>query len=215
MDSLVGKGVGGLGFLPKLMSLSLVESATTYAQQIAEYRVTTILEPLLQPILTEEEWQTTHQAATRKIYQAWWEKTDNRNEEQGREIVRLAVLAKEKEIAVSVGYNIAKNRVNNSRYVEAEEICREILQLGADYRILGTIARAEHILGFVVEALAHYEQALQLCPEDDLKEKATTQHNMAALKAQQGDIAGAIALFQQSLKIKDCINDVRGKAATL
>ncbi|WP_225894391.1 tetratricopeptide repeat protein [Atlanticothrix silvestris] len=201
--------------LPKLISLSLVQSATTYAQQIAEYRVTTILEPLLQPILTEEEWQTTRQGATRKIYQTWWEETDKRNEKQGREIVRLAVLGQEKEIAVSVGYNIAKNWVSNSRYVEAWEICREILQLGADYRILGTIAGAEHTLGFVVEALAHFEQALQHCPKEDLKEKATTLHEMARLKAQQGDIAGAIALFQQSLEIKESINDVRGKAATL
>ncbi|MEA5515833.1 CHAT domain-containing protein, partial [Nodularia sp. UHCC 0506] len=181
-------GVGGLGFLPKLISLSLVESATTYAQQIAEYRVTKILEPLLQPILTEEEWQTTRQAATRQIYQTWWEETDNRNEEEGREIIRLAVLGQEKEIAVSVGDIIAIRWVNNSRYVEAWELCQEILQLGKDYRLLGTIARAGQVLGFVKEALTHYERALELCPEDDLEQKAATLHNMAGLTAQQGDI---------------------------
>ncbi|BAT53298.1 TPR repeat-containing protein [Nostoc sp. NIES-3756] len=213
--SLVGKGFRGLGFLPKLISLSLVESATTYAQQTPEYRVTTILAPLLQPLLTEEEWQTTHQAATQIIYRSWWEEVDNRNEEQAREIVRLAILAQEKEIAVSVGNSLARNWVNSSRFVETRELCEEILQLGEDYRIFGTIARAEHTLGFVNKALTHYEQALQLCPEDDLREKAAILHQMAGLKAQQGDITGALTLYQQSLDIEDSINNVQGKAATL
>ncbi|WP_414550616.1 tetratricopeptide repeat protein [Anabaena sp. CCY 0017] len=114
-----------------------------------------------------------------------------------------------------MGNNIATHWVNNSRYVEAWEICREILQLGEDYRILGTIARAEEVLGFVQEALKHFQQALQLCPEEDLKEKAATLHNMARLKSQQGDIAGASVLFQQSLDIHESINNFRDKAATL
>ncbi|MEA5553660.1 CHAT domain-containing protein, partial [Anabaena cylindrica UHCC 0172] len=206
---------GRLGFLPKLMSLSLVESATVYAGKSIEYRVTTILEQLLQPLLTEAEWQTTYQTATHKIYKTWWEETDNRNEEQAREIIRLAVLAQEQEIAVIVGDDIANRWVNSSRYLEAEELCRDILQLGADYRILGTIASAEVTLGLVKEALTHFQQALNLCPEDDLKEKASTLHNMAGLKATQGDINGAIAFYQQSLEINESINDVRSKATTL
>jgi tetratricopeptide (TPR) repeat protein len=201
--------------LAKLISLSLVESATTYAQQIAEYRVTTILEPLLEPILTEEEWQTTRQDATRKIYQTWWEKTDNRNEEQGREIVRLAVLGQEKEIAVSVGDIIANDWVDNSRYVEAEKICREILQLGEDYRILGTIARAEEVLGFVTKALLHYQKALEICPDNDDIRKASTMHNMAYIIAQQGDIHRGISLYKRALEIHERINHAGGKAGTL
>nr|WP_228014697.1 tetratricopeptide repeat protein [Fortiea sp. LEGE XX443] len=207
--------IASLQLLPKLISLSLVESATTYAKQTPEYRVTTILEPLLQPLLTEEQWQTTRQTATRIIYRSWWEEADNKNEEQAREIVRLAVLGQEKDIAVSVGDRIAIHWVNRSRFVEAWELCQEILQLGEDYRILGTIARAEETLGFVKEALTHYEQALELCPKDDLREKATTLHNMAYLKAQQGDVIGAYALYQQSLDIYESINNVQGKAATL
>ncbi|OCQ97660.1 hypothetical protein BCD64_06060 [Nostoc sp. MBR 210] len=195
--------------LSKLISLSLVESGTTYAKQTPEYRVTTILAPLLQPLLTEEEWETTQKAATQIIYRSWWEEADNKNEEQAREIVRLAVLAQEKEIAVSVGDHIANNWVNSSRYVETWELCQAILQLGDDYRILGTIARAEETLGFVNSAMTHYEQALELCPEDDLTRKATILNNMAGLKAQKGDVTGAIALYQQSLDLTDSIDDVR------
>ncbi|BAZ29444.1 TPR repeat-containing protein [Cylindrospermum sp. NIES-4074] len=201
--------------LHSLTSLSLVESATVYAGQKVEYRVTTILAPLLQPILTEAEWQTTRQAATRTIYQAWWEESNKRNEEQAREIVRLAVLAQEQEIAITVGDIIANRWVNTSRFREAWELCQEILQLGEDYRILGTIARAEETLGLVDSASSHYQLALKLCPEDDLIKKASILHNMANLKATQGDIAEAFALFQQSLEITDSINDVQGKAAIL
>ena len=93
--------------------------------------------------------------------------------------------------------------------------CWEILQLGEDYRILGTIARVERTLGFVENALTHYQTALQLCPEEDVKEKVSTLHNMAYLKAQQGEIEDAIALYQQSLEITDSINNVQTKAATL
>ncbi|BAZ40614.1 TPR repeat-containing protein [Calothrix sp. NIES-4101] len=158
--------------------LRLVESATVYATQQPEYRVTTILEPLLQDGLTVEEWQSTKKAATASIYKTWWEETgDTYNEEQAREIVRLAVSATEKEIAITIGDLIANTWVNGSRYVEVLEICREILQLGADYRILGTIARAEETLGLVADAREHYQKALELCPEDELIRKAAIIHN--------------------------------------
>jgi tetratricopeptide (TPR) repeat protein len=201
--------------IDKLVGLSLVESATTHATQKQEYRVTTILEPLLQPALTGEEWQTTRQAATEIIYKSWWEEVDNYNEEQAREIVRLAVLAELKEIAVTVGDLMARHWVDRSRYVEALELCREILPLGEDYRILATIARAEVTLGLVGEAMTHFQQALELCPEDELIRKGAIIHNMAGLIAQQGDINRAIALYNQSLEIKESINNVQGKAATL
>ncbi|TBR60145.1 hypothetical protein B4U84_04415, partial [Westiellopsis prolifica IICB1] len=213
--SAMSQEINFLAIMGKLTSLSLVESATTHATQKQEYRVTTILEPLLQPVLTGEEWQTTRQAATQSIYQSWWEEVDNPNEEQAREIVRLAVLAELKEIAVTVGYSMARRWVNRSRYVEALELCREILSLGEDYRILGTIARAEVTLGLVEEAMTHYQQALELCPEDEVKQKASILHNMAGLIAQQGEINRALALYEQSLQITDSINDVGGKAATL
>ncbi|MEH2112969.1 tetratricopeptide repeat protein, partial [Nostoc sp.] len=201
--------------LTKLTSLSLVESATTHANQSANYRVTTILESLLEPVLSEEEWQATRQQGVRKIHQAWWEENDNPTEAEGLEIVRLGLLAKEQEIAVSVGARIANNWVNNSRFVEALDLCEQVLAVFQDYRILGNIARAEVVLGFVQEAVTHYQQALDLCPEEELQEKATILNNMALVFRQQGDIPRAIALWEQSLEIKEQIGDVKGKATTL
>ncbi|MBW4423715.1 MAG: tetratricopeptide repeat protein [Nostoc desertorum CM1-VF14] len=206
---------GELAVLGKLTSLSLVESATAHPNQPANYRVTTILEALLEPVLTEEEWQATRQQAVKKIYQAWWEKSENPTEADALEIVRLGLLAREQEIAVSIGRRIANNWVNNSRFVEAFDLCEQVLAVFQDYRILGTIAHAEEVLGFVQKAITHFQQALDLCPEDDLTSKATTLNNMALVFAQQGDIPKAIALWEQSLEIFEQISDVKGKAITL
>ncbi len=153
--------------------------------------------------------------AAQSLYQQWWEGDYPISEEQSLEIVRLALLGQELEIAVTVGDRIATRWVNSSRFADARSLCQAILQLGEDYRILGTIARAEVVLGDTKDAIAHYEQALHLCPEDDFSEKAATLSNMAGVVAQQGDIERALQLWQESLEILERIGDVQGKAATL
>jgi tetratricopeptide (TPR) repeat protein len=171
--------------------------------------VTTILEPLLEPVLSKEEWQATRQEGVRKIHQVWWEENENPTEAEALEIVRLGLLAREQEIAISIGDRITNNWVSNSRFVEALDLCEQILAVFEDYRILGTIARAEEVLGLVQEAVIHYQQALDLCPEEELTRKAATLNNMALVFAQQGDIARAIALWEQSLEIFEQIGDVK------
>jgi tetratricopeptide (TPR) repeat protein len=201
--------------LQKLVSLSLVESATTHPTQPANYRVTTILESLLEKVLIEEEWQAVRQQAVREIHKVWCEENDKPTEAEELEIVRLGLLAKEQEIAVSVGNRIATYWVKNSRFVEALELCKQVLAVFQDYRILAIVARAEQILGFVQEAVTHYQQALDLCPEEELQEKASTLNNMAELIDQQGDIAKAIALWEKSLQMFEQIGDVKNKALIL
>ncbi|MDZ8223851.1 tetratricopeptide repeat protein [Nostoc sp. ChiVER01] len=213
--SAMSQEIDFLAFVDKLSGLSLVESATTHPAQPANYRVTTILESLLETVLIQEEWQAVRQQAVREIHKVWGEENDNRTEAERLEIVRLGLLAQEQEIAVSVGDRITSYWVNDSRFVEALELCKQVLAVFQDYRILGTIARAETVLGFVQEAVTHYQQALDLCPEEELQGKATTLNNMAEVFADQGDIPKAIALYEQSLKISEQIGDVQGKATTL
>jgi hypothetical protein len=67
--------------------------------------------------------------------------------------VRLGLLAGEQEIAVSVGDRIATRWVNSSRYLEAEQLCEQLLEKFVDYRILGRIAHAEEVLGRVEDAV--------------------------------------------------------------
>ncbi|MEG3960429.1 tetratricopeptide repeat protein, partial [Microcoleus sp. herbarium2] len=40
-------------------------------------------------------------------------------------------------------------------------------------------------------------------------------HQLAGIYANQGEVAKAIALYEQSLELKEKIGDVQGKAATL
>ncbi|BAY31582.1 TPR repeat-containing protein [Nostoc carneum NIES-2107] len=208
--------VNDLAVLGKLTSLSLVESATTHPNQPVNYRVTTILEPLLAPVLTEEEWQATRQQAVKKIHQAWWEESNHScTDEQALEVLRLGLIAGEQEIAAKVSDIVATDWVNNSRFLEAVQLCQQVLAVFQDYRILGTIARAEYFLGFVEYAVSHYQQALNLCPDDDFTEKAGTLGNLAWVIAQQGDIERALSLYQQSLEISEHIGDDQGKAITL
>ncbi|MEH2269932.1 MAG: CHAT domain-containing protein [Nostoc sp.] len=202
--------------LQKLTSLSLVESATTHPSQLANYRVTTILEPLLEPVLSEEEWQATRQEAVREIYQVWCKETNKFcADEEAIEIIRLGLLAEQWEIAIRVGDIVAVDWANNSRFLEALELCQQILAVVRDYRILGSIARAKYSLGLVEDALANYQQALDLCPTDDLKEKSIILSNMAWLIAQQGDTKTAVSYWQESLEIDERIGNILGKCATL
>nr|MDZ7997671.1 tetratricopeptide repeat protein [Aulosira sp. DedVER01a] len=207
--------VNDLAVLGKLTSLSLVESATTYPNQPVNYRVTTILEPLLEPVLTEEEWQATQKEAVRKIHQAWWEESEQTTEAKAMEIVRLGLLAIEQEITTRIGAGIASHWMNNSRFVEAFDLCEQVLAVFTDYRILGTVAHAEKVLGLVQEAVTHYQKALDLCPEDDFQEKASILNNMAGVFAHQGEIPKAMTLWEQSLVISQQIYDVGGKASIL
>ncbi|MEH2206256.1 MAG: tetratricopeptide repeat protein [Nostoc sp.] len=203
-------------FLQKLVSLSLVESATTHPTQPANYRVTTILEPLLENLLSEKEWLKTRQKAVREVYQVWWEETNKFcADDKAIEIIRLGLLAEQWEIAIRVGDIVAVDWDNNSRFLEALELCQQILTVVLDYRILGSIARAKYNLGLVEDALANYQQALDLCPTVDLKEKSIILSNMAWLIAQQGDTKTAVSYWQESLEIDERIGNFPGKGATL
>jgi tetratricopeptide (TPR) repeat protein len=201
--------------LNRLAGLGLVEKSEQGTQPTAAYRVSRILEPVLLPVLSEAEWQAAHRAMAQKLYQVWWEGSDTSSESQRLEIVRLASLAEEQEIAAVVGDALANHWYSNSRFVESLDFCQRFLTTFEDYRILGTIAKSESVLGEVDEALRHYQRALDLCPEEDFGDKAATLNNMAGVIAQQGDIERALQLWQESLDIKERIGDVKGKAATL
>ncbi|MBW4659571.1 MAG: tetratricopeptide repeat protein [Drouetiella hepatica Uher 2000/2452] len=207
--------------IDRTLALSLLESATSPTEP--EYRVTGILAPLLRVGqrdglngLTEAEWQTTQRQAAQIAYWVWWDETEGSTEERCLEMVRLALAGGEAEIAVKVGDEVATNWVNNSRFVEALDLCQQILdKMPNNHRILRGIARAEVVLGNVESANSHYTQALNHCPDDDLAGKSSILFNHATLIADQGDIDRALNLWQQSLEIYVRIGNVQGKAVTL
>ena len=203
---------GELAVLGKLTSLSLVESATTHLNQPVNYRVTTILEPLLKSVLSEEEWQVTQQQGVRKLYQIWLQKPGC-IEYEVLEMVRLGLLVREREIAISAGDSLATTWLKQFRYLETFELCQQILAVFQDYTILSSIAYAEGVLGLPKDALAHYEKALDLCPKDDLEEKALILNNMAKVISNEGEIEQALQFYEQSLEIADYIGNTQIKSA--
>jgi len=175
------------------------------------YRVPKILVELLSPEFTQEIYAT----AARELYRVWWESDYNISEDEALEIHRLALLDDEKEIAVTINQSLAVNWNNKSRYREVVNICKSTLSVIENYSTLHNLAKAENNLGAMEDCLHHYQRALELCPDEAIKEKATIIHNFAIVKAQQGQVDQAIALYQQSLEINERIGNVQGKAATL
>jgi len=200
--------------LERTLALSLIESATTAREP--EYRVTSILAPLLQPVLTEPEWTTTHAQAAQVLYRRWGKESDTPTEAQSLEMVRLALAGGVTEIAVAVGDAVGTHWNNTARFLEALDLYQTLLTaVPTAPQILRGIARAEVVLGQVEDAHRHYQQALDRCPSEDSQERSSILFNYAFLIAQQGEIDTALDLYRQSLQIKEQINDVQGKAATL
>jgi len=117
--------VADLRPLERTLALGLVESATSPNE--AEYRVTSILEPLLHPVLTDTAWKTTQQQAAQATYRTWWQEAETSTEAQRLEIVRLALRGEVGEIAGAVGDAVGTNWHNSARFLEALELYQAIL----------------------------------------------------------------------------------------
>ena len=195
------------------MSLGLLEKQIAHGEDL--YRVTTVLEPLLQPVLSEVEWSEARRRAARKLHELWWDDPERPSEPRSLEVVRVAMAAGEQELAVGPADVIATYWVNRNRYLEAVVLCRLVIAAFDDYRILGTIARAEVVLGDTESAKRHYERALSACPASNERKKSGILYNLAGLLAQQGEIERALQAWQQSLEIDERVGDVKGKAAAL
>jgi tetratricopeptide (TPR) repeat protein len=197
----------------RAMPLGLLEKQGSQEENL--YRVTTVLEPLLLSVLSEAEWTKSRRLATRKLYDVWWSVPEEPLESRVLEVVRLAMAAGEQEFAVVPADTLAARWMNYSRYLEAAALCRSVLAVVEDYRILGSLARAEQVLGEIDVAGDHYKRALALCPPSDEKRKSATIHNMASLEALRDNLLVARELFQESLEIQERIGELLGKSATL
>ena len=153
--------------------------------------------------------------AARVLYRLWWENKETYIEEKALEIHRLALLGRETEIAAEFASVLGNRWIKISRFREAVKLCKSTLDITEDYRVLNSLARSEAELGDVELAEQHYQQALELCRQEDETEKATIIHNLAIIYAQQGEVSQAINLYQQSLELFERIGDVQGKAASL
>ena len=121
---------------------------------------------------------------------------------------------KVEKIAVEIANRLTNYWIHHSRYRETVDICQKTLGLFTDYRLLHSLARAEEVFGEVEQASKDYQQALAICPAADKKEKSSIIHNLAILKANAGDNPATIALFEQSLELKEGIDYLQYLAAS-
>ncbi len=157
-----------------------------------------------------------YRQAAEVLYRLWWRDAEKPpTEEQKLEIHRLALRGKIEQIAVEIAFHLARYWTNCSRFREAVQLCQSTLEISEDYRIWHELGRSEESLGVVAKAKQDYQQALDICPPDDEKEKAAIIHNLASLQAKQGQIEEAITLYEQSLAIEETIGNILGKAVTL
>jgi tetratricopeptide (TPR) repeat protein len=152
---------------------------------------------LLSPEFTQEIYAT----AVRELYRVWYQESESSTEEQKLEIHRLALLGDEKEIASKIAYTLARNWRKVSRFRETVQICKSTIEVSLDYRVLKEFGFAEQNFGNVQQALDYYQQAINLCPEEDLNEKASLRNFLGTLKMNIGDGDDAITLFQQAKEI--------------
>ena len=197
----------------RTLDLGLLEKSKVDDQDF--YRVSYILTAPLESTLTEAEWDTARHRAAKKLYELWWDGQGECREIRALEICRLALAAREQELAIPVALSIDSTWYNRSRFQDDRGLCQTVLKTFRDYRILGTIAQTELVLGDVAAAREHLTEALASCPQADDRERARSLHLLGALEAQEGNADKALSLLQQSLEIKERIGNTRGKAATL
>ena len=166
--------------------------------------------PRILPIQLPEDRDALYQQAAEVLYRLWWTETEIKIGTKGLEIYRLATLAKAKDIVVSIGLYIAHSWVSSSHYQSALRMCQNTLEVGEDYFLFNTIARAEEALGLVDEAIEHYEKALELCPDEDIEKKAAILNNMAETIARK-DLNRGLPLYFQCLELCKSSNNLEAE----
>jgi tetratricopeptide (TPR) repeat protein len=212
LREICGEAPGLERYLARAVALGLLETdrpEPDLSQPDLPVRVPRVLplEPVTDTALAAQ--------AARVLYRMWWEAAESSTEAQHLEIHRLALAGKVGDVAATVGNAIARNWKDRSRFREGVKLCRATLETVQDYRILHQLARCYAPLGEVQTAREFYEKALDCCDDADECGKSEIIHNIAVLKADQGDVAAAIPLYHQALEINERIGNEPGTAATL
>ena len=196
--------------------IGLVEIETTGAEH--HYFVSALLHTLLETELTPQQTQQALKTATVHFHQL-----KQRSDNQERELLRLALTAGERDIAIEITLNLALQAYNQNRYLEAEQLCHETLApLGEDFRLLATLARTEMILGRS-DAAQHFEHAMTLCPPPRpdtpkplLADIAAANFQYSELLIRNGKLSDALVLLQETvLPLFESLGDVRSRAVTM
>ena len=93
--------------------------------------------------LVEPDDEQLAMVAVREIYRVWYQETETSTEEQKLEIHRLAMAAKNGEIAGTIANSVANQWVKKSRYKETVDLCQSTAEISNNPRFLHEFAIAE------------------------------------------------------------------------
>lgn len=178
------------------------------------------------------DWDAMYARGAVALYRLWYSGTESREsvtDEKLLEIHRLAqkglALKPDAEedklpmllanIVTQIALALLSRWKHQELFEKSVSLARATLAVTEDYRIRHRLAAALKQLAQLEEAEASYRQALELCPPEDLKEKASIVHNLAILLSAKGKSMEALSLYEQSLQLKESIGNTKGRAATL
>ncbi|MCB0641139.1 MAG: ATP-binding protein, partial [Phaeodactylibacter sp.] len=190
--------------------LSLVDfHAQFYGKKAGHYRVAEVIKTLLPEVDKAQFAQ-----AAEVLYGHW--NTERYSEEQALEMLRLGLSGEQEEVTLKIGGPLGATWVNNNQYYAAKQLCKEILRTYPnDFQTLLNLGRAEIVLGEVVEAEKHLENAKNHCPLDKEEILSSISYWLAYIFRQRGQVDKALQLYQEASQIFERIGDEKGKSATL
>lgn len=149
------------------------------------------------------------------LYQLWW--NSEWTEEQAQEILRLALIAKEKSILLEVGDKLTKKLNQSRRFKEVVNICQEILNICENLQILNNLALAYWKVGEMDEADECFKKAFKKpFPEktEIQLERCDLLRNRANFLSSQSeeDLPKTLNNLKESLRIAERLNDLPRKA---
>jgi tetratricopeptide (TPR) repeat protein len=153
----------------------------------------------------------------------WWDSDYDINEEEIRELIRVARAGERKEFFVKPAGVLADSLYAVSSYNEAHALYEELLPIqrelsdrqgeGVTLNYMSAIAYAK---GDYDTALRYLTDSLKIMQNiDDKKGEGATLNNMSVIAHAKGDYDTALRYLTDSLKIMQDIDDKRGEGATL
>ncbi|MGB2924195.1 MAG: tetratricopeptide repeat protein, partial [Limnothrix sp.] len=123
--------------------------------------------PRVVPVaVAEEERETLAKMGAECLHQLCY-KNQRSSITQVSEIIRLALLGKLTDLAVSVGMVVSATLMEKGLYTSSLWICETILSKSQNYAILNQQGRVYEVLGQYKLARKYLTQALYLCPKND------------------------------------------------
>ncbi|HEY1754205.1 MAG TPA: tetratricopeptide repeat protein [Bryobacteraceae bacterium] len=212
----MAEDVTGDSHFHRAVSLGLAElTEPAIADGEPQLAVAALVRPLLESALDDDHWRAAYSSAARAAHQSWWDREDRPSEMHVIEIIRLATLGGEREIACDLMQRLANVWNRRARFRDTARLAKFVLARFEDPRLLSFLAVAERTLGDTTAAAAHLDRARAIAPAGDSAEGAFALFEAAKLRAQQGDVSGAIALYNKSMEVSDRLNSPDAKAAIL